>query len=370
MSAKRWWQGPLVMLAVLPWAALVVGLGAEAWVRWQDSRAGRDASFFLPPPDPQLTLVRTHPFIGYEFRPGATREGDTAQGGQRFRINALGMRGPELAVEKAPGTYRVLCLGGSTTFGTGVSEDRKTYPARLEHYLNEAAPAGVRYEVGNCGMTGYTTAENLINLALRLVDLDPDAIVIYAAANDARPIQASGFRSDYAHYRRSWAVTEITPLDEWLLRNVRVYAWATRGLNPEEQHGALGHRTFVPDWRELHVPSSQGVPAEGIDTFFRNLGHMVAIARDHGIQPVLSTFAVCGERQKPDEEDFQETVAAINARLPAFAAERDLPLLDIAGALDEQCELFDDWMHMNDAGSDAHGQRAAEEAQRLGLFGL
>jgi lysophospholipase L1-like esterase len=363
-------KGLLISLLVLPWALLVVGLGAEGYVRWKDRQAGRDASFFLPPADPYREFVQPHPFIGYEYRPGAVKRGNLEEGGQNFRINAHGMRGFEMSTEKPPGTYRILCLGGSTTFGTGATEDEFTYPARLEHYLNAMAPEGRRYEVGNCGTSGYTTAENLINLELRLVELDPDAILIYAAANDARPIQARGFRPDYSHYRRSWVETELTPADLWLLEHVRLYAWLTRGLDPERQFRAQAHRTFVPDFKELHVPSAQGVPEEGLAVFFRNLGHIVAIAREHDIQPVLSTFATCAERWSPGEEDFRATVAAIDARLPAFAAERDLPVLDIAAALDDRCELFDDWMHLNDEGSDAHGRAAADEARRLGLFGL
>ena len=361
-------KGLAIMLLVLPWAVLVVGLGAEGYVRWKDRQAGRDASFFLPPPDPNLVMTETHPFMGYALRPGSANEDPERV--YRYRINSLGMRGPEMTVEKPPGVYRILCLGGSTTYGTGATENARTYPARLEHHLNQMAPAGLRYEVGNCGATGYTTVENLINLELRLVELDPDAILVYAAANDARMIQARGFRPDYSHYRRAWVETELTPLDLWMLEHVRLYAWATRGLDPEKQLGALGHPTFVPDFRELHVPSSQGVPEEGLAVFFRNLGHMVAVAREHDIQPVLSTFAVCREKQREGDEDFLETVAAIDARLPGFAAERDVPLLDIAAALDGRCELFDDWMHLNDEGSDAHGKAAAEEARRLGLFGL
>ena len=124
--------------------ALVAG---ELGARLVDSTAGRDASFFLPPPDPHLEFIRTHPFMGYEFRPGAERVGNIEAGGQHYRINSLGMRGPEMAPEKAPGVYRILCLGGSTTFGSGASEGAKPYPARLEQHLNERAPPGGRYEV-------------------------------------------------------------------------------------------------------------------------------------------------------------------------------------------------------------------------------
>jgi lysophospholipase L1-like esterase len=103
--------------------------------------------------------------------------------------------------------------------------------------------------------------------------------------------------------------------------------------------------------------------------FFRNLEHMVLIARAHGVEPVLSTLATCDEERRA-EQDPGATLAAINARLPAFAAELGVPLVDVAGALDDRCELFDDWIHLGDEGSDAHGRAVADAAQAQGLFGL
>jgi len=348
--------------------ALVVGLvAAELAVRIIDWRVGRTSEFFLPP-DVHLVFQETHPYIGYTPRPGAVQEDPARK--YHFHFNSQGMRGPELAVPKPPGVYRIFCLGGSTTYGSGVTEDELTYPARMEAHLNEMAPAGVRYEVANCGVSGYMTVENLINLQLRLVELEPDAVVVYLAANDARPIQARGFRPDYSHYRRSWPVIEVSPFERWMLRNVRLFAWLTRGLDPADQYGAQGHRSFVENYRELHQPSDQGVPEEGLEVFFRNLHHIVVIARANGIEPVLSTFATCPEKWKEGDERFLETVGAINARLVPFCEQEDVPLLRIAEQLDGRCELFDDWMHLGDQGSDEHGRIAAEEARRLGLFGL
>src|SRR5688572_32379357 len=95
----------LPLLHKLCLAGLVGLVAAELGARAVDSFAGRDASFYLPPADVHLEqqLFRTHPYIGYEFRPGAVKEGNIEGGGQHFRINSLGMRGPEMSAEKAPG---------------------------------------------------------------------------------------------------------------------------------------------------------------------------------------------------------------------------------------------------------------------------
>ena len=52
------------------------------------------------------------------------------------------------------------------------------------------------------------------------------------------------------------------------------------------------------------------------------------------------------------------------------AKEGSFGLLEVAAGLDERCELFTDWMHLDDAGSDEHARIAFEEAKRQGLFGL
>jgi hypothetical protein len=126
---------------------------------------------------------------------------------------------------------------------------------------------------------------------------------------------------------------------------------------------------FVPGFKDLHRPSDQGVPEEGVAVFLRNLETIAVVCESRGIQPVLCTFAVCAAKQGGGER-YLETVAAMNAGIVELGAVGGIPVLDIAGGLDDRCGLFTDWMHLNDEGSDVHGRRAFEEARRLGLFGL
>ncbi|MEM7306462.1 MAG: GDSL-type esterase/lipase family protein [Planctomycetota bacterium] len=347
-------------------AALLASLVAvEVGLRLVDLRAGRDADFFAPPPTTH-GLYEPHPYIGYVLQAGAGRD----QGNYTFHINSLGFRGPEYAAEKPADVYRILCLGGSTTYGTGVSSDEATYPGQLEAMLNLVAAEGRKYEVWNCGVSGYNSAESLINLQLRLLQYDPDAIVIYHAANDARPIQARGFRPDYAHVRRSWVASEISGLERFLLRSWRTYAWLTRGTDSEEQLGALASYVFVPNFKDLHVPAGQAVPDRGVAAFLTNVRNMVAVARAAGVVPVLSTFATCSECQLPQDEDFLATVHRINQGLQALASDLDAPLIDVAARLSDLPEMYEDWMHFNDEGSRAHARVVVKAAKDAGLFEL
>src|SRR5688572_1482967 len=80
----------------------------------------------VPPPTAQLTF-RPHALLNFELTPDVRRRG-------RETIGPLGFRGPTPGVPKPAGTLRVLCLGGSTTYGDGL-EDGDTYPVRLQELL-------------------------------------------------------------------------------------------------------------------------------------------------------------------------------------------------------------------------------------------
>ena len=57
-----------------------------------------------------------------------------------YRINQAGLRGPDFPVVKPPGTFRIVFIGDSVTFGGGVVSDADTYVAQvgalIAHRLN------------------------------------------------------------------------------------------------------------------------------------------------------------------------------------------------------------------------------------------
>lgn len=97
--------------------------------------------------------------------------------------NSLGYRGEETTIEKPAGTYRIVTIGESTTYGFGVNAGQ-AYPAVLQEELLE--DYGYEYvEVINAGVIGYTSYEVLTNFQFRVLELDPDLIIYYGALNDA-----------------------------------------------------------------------------------------------------------------------------------------------------------------------------------------
>ncbi len=85
---------------------------------------------------------------------------------------------------------RVGVFGGSTAFGTG-TDDKDSWPALLQDTL------GGQYAVINYGTPGYSTVENIIQLALLAPEDSLDYILIYCGWNDIRNYHDPELGPDY-----------------------------------------------------------------------------------------------------------------------------------------------------------------------------
>ena len=122
------------------------------------------------------------PVLGWK---NVARSVDTCHG-ETVATNALGMRGPEVASPKPPGTVRVLALGDSFTWGWGAAQ-RDTYPAQLEELLRARLRGGAgapHVEVVNGGVSGYGTVQELLWLDRLGPALAPDVVVLFYYRND------------------------------------------------------------------------------------------------------------------------------------------------------------------------------------------
>lgn len=115
------------------------------------------------------------------IRPGSTFWHTSVDGSWKFATNSKGMRDTrEFSYEKPAGTLRVLALGDSHTQGYEVRQDA-TFSAVLERYL---AKHGRRAEVINAGVSGFSTAEELLYLENEGYKYQPDVVVLGFFAND------------------------------------------------------------------------------------------------------------------------------------------------------------------------------------------
>jgi lysophospholipase L1-like esterase len=94
-------------------------------------------------------------------------------------INAEGTRGPEFEIEKPLGTFRILSLGDSRTFGWGLA-DEETYSQRLgklvEDVLKIKRPT--RVEVINAGVNAWSYSQMAIYFRERGIKYHPDLVLL------------------------------------------------------------------------------------------------------------------------------------------------------------------------------------------------
>jgi lysophospholipase L1-like esterase len=163
-----WRKLVIVTVPALLVAAVVAIVVVEVWVRWRwDDRRGTPG-FYI-----------SDPVLGQRLRPGY----DGWFAGVPVRINALGFRDSrDYALAKAPGTFRILVLGDSVTFGHGALGDT-TYPYLFEQRLKQWRP-DINWEVWNLGVPGYNTTQELKYLERVGPSYQPDLVIVGFYEND------------------------------------------------------------------------------------------------------------------------------------------------------------------------------------------
>jgi len=113
--------------------------------------------------------------------PGAQYRHKSADVTTDFRINGQGMRSDrDVAYAKPPGTQRIVSLGDSFTIGYEVDVE-ECFSSVLAARLREAR---IDVEVLNAGVSGFSTAEELLYLERELIKYDPDVVLVSFYAND------------------------------------------------------------------------------------------------------------------------------------------------------------------------------------------
>ena len=105
-----------------------------------------------------------------------------------YAFNDMGCRGRNYAIPKGPDTFRILALGDSVTMGVGVHE-QDTFSAVMERQLNQQAKDQGdkrRYEVINCGVSGWATREERLYYELYGKNYQADAVLLTMVYNDTR----------------------------------------------------------------------------------------------------------------------------------------------------------------------------------------
>ena len=108
---------------------------------------------------------------------------DVFRGDIDFGVARVKIRGREVPKKKTADITRVICCGGSTTFGVKLPPE-KVWVTLAEKRLHDS---GRRIELLNAGEPGYTAFQIHLLLKHFLVpDYDPDGVILYIGYNDSQ----------------------------------------------------------------------------------------------------------------------------------------------------------------------------------------
>ena len=341
-------------------------VGARLWLRYLATSEQYDRYILFTSIDPKDYAWTPHPYLSYYPTPNYEK-------GQTFH-NSLGYRSDEFPLEKPSGVFRIVALGGSSTYDVSIKDNDETFTAQLEKLLKE--DYGYRdVQVINAGVSGYNSWEILVNLEFRVLDLDPDLVIIYEGTNDvhARMVEPSAYRGDDLGRRQAWQAPRV---DLWehstLLRILSRAMNITRQVSVDDFVSAPTYMSWPFESRLIEDNLD---PAEILEEnppiyFRRNLENMIAIAKEHDVQILFSTWAHSPNlNDYASEGYYQQGFKENNDVVKEVAVSHDIPLFDFAGVMPQEALYWADGRHVNEAGALVKARLFAKYIHDQGLMG-
>jgi len=266
------------------------------------------------------------------------------------RINSLSTRGPEFLPDKPNGTFRILSLGDSRTFGWGLAES-ETYSSQLQQLLQQKIGAAKKVEVINAGVNAWSFPQMLVYFRDTTLRYQPDAVIL-AEAN--LWTQFSEKSSPEFVRKFMWRVRLKN-----LLRRSAIYHYL---LEVKLRAFYERHRTkFIPVDPQndpLFKEQQQSDPAAVFRSAIENL---CSVAQSNGVKPVLLFLPTLNELNASNTASVLKVKQDISRKL-------SLPLVEFTS--DAQAEgkaiyLEADPVHFNPRGNELIDRRLVEAVSAL-----
>ncbi len=343
---------------------------------------------FFPIIDPYGTLKgKQHLFIPSQFPvnarlsfctepglPGFT--GDTTH----FTVNNMGFRGDSLLSPKPENEFRIFVLGGSTAECLYL-DDADAWPAILQQELQGNTNRSVK--IYNAGKSGDFSPDHLAILAHRIVQLQPDMIVVMAGVND---LLRSIVHSDYLHFPVNsdfdrwgtgyWAKLFLTEFQVsrrafFLLK--KIHPWAT----PDQQWITImsGYRANADLLSDMEY--SDSIPVIQLQPYASNLTSIAGLCTafnaklifmhqqstwNNPSDSVINRWHWLNNRDnvKYREPVMDSLLQEYNRTMDAVAIQFAIPIFLTDTVVPKTHEYFYDDCHFNPRGSRFVGKKLAE----------
>jgi lysophospholipase L1-like esterase len=245
--------------------------------------------------------------------------------GQFSPFNPQGFRGPTIDADKRPGTYRIIAIGDSNTFGWDVDQGAN-WPTQLQGLFTASTPGT---EVINAGVWGYTSYQGLQRFK-EMLAFHPDMVLVSFGGNDAHPVTVP----DAEYVRQHDRIEQISRAT----RKLRVAQLAIAG------------------WDRAQMMTSGGtlVPRVSVDDYKAHLREIVREGNAGHVRVVLLTRPYVGESTDP--ASWKTFAPAYREATIDVGREAGVPVIDVYAAFKDHPDLFDDEAHFG-----VEGHRMAAE---------
>lgn len=334
----------LVIIFLVP----EIGLRAAGVVQPQGERTSFFHEFYNP--SESQGMYTDHQYLEVVPSKNFTGEGPL----EGVSTNRHGFRDDEL--RDGDGIYTIVALGGSTTWGAGVSNNSMTYPSQLEKILNRRYRDRT-FEVINAGVPGYTTAESLINFQFRALEYDPDMIIVYNAYNDLKVNHVEGCRNgDYDCWRRMNGEADDKPV--WYYSRF--------------------FRFIVNKFGDRETQRYDNITSGGVESYRRNLRSLIGMAEKNNVKVVLSTMdhtvTETNLENRPERlksvrkflpqlsyEGIRNGMETYNGVVRNVAESQNVSLVDNERKIPSTFEYHTDHVHFTDRGARLLAENFADE---------
>ena len=291
---------------------------------------------------PRKSLAfQEHHYLNYALNP-KFRYGTEKEFSSEYKIRRREPIRPRNQVR-----YRILVLGGSTTFGEQIKLEADTWVYRLEEKLRLKFGNGV--DVVNGGVGGYTLKENFVHYVTALTHLDPDLVIIFAGINDVHPRLFDDIEIDYGNYRKPWrSDNNILSIPVYSLRAFTWYRlyYLRKHIIPLVVTG-IGGLAAKP--YPSYEKQSYNLKRNSSDVFYRTLSDLTLLIEAQG-----RTALLIPQQFKPKSESdrlFRKGVVQHNRVLRNHAKERNIKHFSALSVNSfDDLDFFDN-CHLNPHGS-------------------
>jgi|SRR5215470_12497602 len=304
----------------------------------------RTWTFFFRTPYERYNFATGRP----ELVPNLSR---TFRNGNEFRINSKGFVGPEFDARPSTGVYRIIAVGDSCTFTTGVWNI--AYPAVLQSLLNSEAQAR-RYEVINAGVEGYNSDFAVERIKREIIGYRPNLVTIYIGWNDLMKVNPDHSAATGKYNVLAAALDQsyiVKALKKLIFIDLR--PWLFQPKVEASEADAHAYDAFLPKRYE------------------ENLVSMIRVLRQNGIKVMIFTLPTVvtpgmsrGDLQRQNVffpyfagayslDRFLSLHHAYNRVIRSIGGQYGVPVVDLEEVFNryDKDELFWDTMHPNEKGN-------------------